>query len=148
MVPQEPLGLLGGRLTLENRVLAIFRSGRTTDRVCVQDAAHLQSVRLDALVSPVAGTHLTLPRGSPPPLCGLMQLEQEQDPTHNCVQVDSEQSTGTRIRLPVSYNASQLLSWQYLPAPSFGGMNNCRFLGVKVICKQCIGCTAYRKGDV
>ena len=35
----ESLGLLGGRLTFETRVLAIFRSCRITDRVCVQDAA-------------------------------------------------------------------------------------------------------------
>ena len=41
-----------------------------------------------------------------------------QDLTHNRVKVDSEESTGTRICLPISYNASQLLSWQYLPAPS------------------------------
>ena len=91
----------------------------------------------------LAGIHLAL--------YGLMQLEHAGAGSYSQpLQVDSEESTGTRIRLPISYIASQLLSWQYLPAPS----PRCDGLiiivhGMLIVSADgVLDVTAYRKDDV
>ena len=73
-----------------------------------------------------------------------------QDLTHNCVQVDSEESTGSRSRPHISYTASQLLFRQYLPAPSPDVVDEYLLLLGKLTVSESgvLDVTAYRKDDV
>ena len=66
------------------------------------------------------------------------------------LQVDSEESTGTRSRPHISYTASQLLFWQYLPAPSPDVVEEyLSLLGKLTVSESSVlDVTAYRKGDV
>ena len=66
------------------------------------------------------------------------------------LQVDSEESTETRSRPHISYTASQLLFWQYLPAPSPDVVNKYLSLLGKLTVSESgvLDVTAYWKDDV
>ena len=66
------------------------------------------------------------------------------------LQVDSEESTGTRSRPHISYTASQLLFRQYLPAPSPDVVDGyLSMLGRLTVSESgVLDVTAYRKDDV